>query len=96
MSTQVLSESRNLGFTQLVQFVADFEQVSHGEVHLLHFRSVESPQKPLGQLSGQVAPLRNVLSEQAVQEEMELEHFKHGRRHLHVQSLVSPKEIIKK
>jgi hypothetical protein len=88
--TQLL-ELRNLGFGQLVQVMADPEQVRQGVVQLLQVRSVESPQKPLGQLLGQVFPLKNVVPEQDVHMVAEVEHVKHGRvQLLQVRILVSP------
>ena len=84
-------ELRNLGFTQLEQVVADPEQVRQGEVQLLHVLSVVSPHDPLGQLLGQVLPLKKVVPEHAVQVVAEVEHFTQGRvQVLHVLSLVSP------
>jgi hypothetical protein len=88
--TQLL-ELRNLGFVQLVQVVADPEQVRHGVLQLLQVRSVESPQKPLGQLLRQVFPLKNVVPEQDMQVVAEVEHVIHGRvQLLQVRLLVSP------
>jgi hypothetical protein len=84
-------ELRNLGFTQLEQVVADPEQVRQGKVQLLHILSVLSLQNPLGQLLGQVLPLKKVVPEHAVQVVADVEHFTQGRvQVLQVLSLVSP------
>ncbi len=84
-------ELRNLGLTQLVQVVADPEQVKHGEVQLLQVLSLVSPQLPLGQVPGQELPLKKVVAEQEVQVVAEVEHFTQGRvQVLQIRSLVSP------
>ena len=84
-------ELRNFGFTQLEQVMADPEQMRQGEVQLLHVLSVVSPHDPLGQLLGQVLPLKKVVPEHAVQVVAEVEHFTHGSvQVLQVRSVLSP------
>ena len=75
-------ELRNLGFTQLVQAVADSEQERHGKVQILQVRSFLSSQKPFGQVLKQLLLIKNVVSEQAVQLIAEIEHFTQGRVHV--------------
>ena len=62
-----------------MQLVADPEQKRQGEVQLLQVLSDVSPQKPSGQILGQVVPLKKVVPEQAVHVVTEVEHFTQGR-----------------